>query len=342
MAFLTGLHVEKDTARGIRFLEDASSKSNVNALIYLGFLYLSGRGVQRDLNKTAELYMKAYEIYKAEGKVKELNDLLYGMDGLILILGATGRTGEAVRIGKEFAEMLDNVPVKDSVEAEARKLWRARILNESSDVHFENNPSKSRLEEAEKNACEMITLLSDYSGDEQEEAVVLKGCAFANLGKISLHNGKTQEAINAYRRAKEALEETVNENSVQEYRKIYAGVLGEIGLFQREEAIRKSMSDPMHSIELMQPARNTFSRALFIERQLVREEPTINNREGLAIALFNYALTLPEKKDASESFQEAYDIVKNLQDETRDGSFDDFENDIKNVCKKRWIKLRHR
>ena len=340
MAFLIGLHVEKDIRRGVAFLEEAASRSEVNALVYLGFLYLTGRGVQRDLNKTSDYYMKAYEIYKSERKVKELYDLLYGMDGLILILGATGKNNEALRIGKEFEQLFESVPAQDEKEAEERKLWKARILDERSDVYFEKKPSKTRLDEAEAGAREMIDILSGYYGEERDEAAVLLGCAYANLGKVFLHKGRISEAKEAFEKAKKTIDENVSDNSVQEYRKILSGILIDLGLLLREEAIQKSMSDPMHSIELMQPAGNCFSRAEAIERNLVREEPTINNREGLAIALFNYALTLPEKKDAADNLQEAYDIVRELQEETKDGSFDDLERDIKNVCKKRWIKLR--
>ena len=340
MAFLIGLHVEKDIRRGVAFLEEAASGSEVNALVYLGFLYLTGRGVHRDLNKTSDYYMKAYEIYKSERKVKELYDLLYGMDGLILILGAIGKNNEALRIGKEFEQLFESVPAQDEKEAEERKLWKARLLDERSDVYFEKKPSKARLNEAEAGAREMIDILSGYSGEDKDEAAALLGCANANLGKIYLHKGKLSEAQDAFEKAKDTLAKVVKESPAQEYRKIFAGILIDLGLLLREDAIQKSMSDPMHSIELMQPARNCFSRAEAIERNLVSEEPTINNREGLAIALFNYALTLPEKKDAAENMQEAYDIVRELQEETKDGSFDDFERDIKNVCKKRWIKLR--
>ena len=95
------------------------------------------------------------------------------------------------------------------------------------------------------------------------------------------------------------------------------------------------MRNPFQSIELMQPATRMLGRVLTVERNLVREIPTISNREGLAIALENYGLVLTDRKEARACFAEALEIVQKLQKETADGSFNEFEAELLHLNKRK-------
>ena len=340
MAFLTGFRVEKDTKRGIGLLEAAAAGSEEHACRHLGFLYLSGRGVDRDLSKTIRWYEQAYKIYKDKKNIEEIQDLLYGMDGLILLLRAQNEIPRSVEMSREFLTLLRENPETDAKNVETRKLWEARALVEVSDTHFDSQMTEKRWNQAREDAKKAMEILSSYSGGEEDEAAALRGSAEFHLGGLYLSAGDTERGMPHVHNAASVLEKVTERNPLQEYRKIYAGILGTLGLLQRQEAIQKSMRDPFHSIQLMQPAQMTLGKAVVTERALAAESPTINNREGLAIALFNLSLVDVEKDDARDHLIEARDIVQKLQEETRDGSFNDFEQEIRTLMKKKRVKDR--
>ena len=341
MAFLTGFRVEKDTARGVGLLEAAASGDEEHACRHLGFLYLSGRGVDRDLPKTIRWYEKAYTIYKEKQNVEEIYDLLYGMDGLILLHKAEGNITRALEMGREFLSLLAAHPVpEDGPDAAKRKLWEARALVEGSDHHFDTEVSGARLSQVEADSKKALKILSGLYGEDADEAASLKGQAEYNLGGLYIKRQDEARAMAHFKNAEAYLKEVTENNPSKEYRKIYGGILGTLGLLQRQEAIRKSLKDPFHSIDLMRPAQATLGKAVVIERRLAKEAPTINNREGLAIALFNYSLVDVDKKDAEAHLTEALSIVTALVKETGDGSFDEFEREIRTLMKKKHIKAR--
>ena len=338
-AFLAGYRVEKDVERGLNYLEQAASMDEEQACLHLGFLYLSGRGVDRNLTTSAEWYLRAYRILKEKKAVEELYTLLYGMDGLVLLLSALDRVPEAGVIGNEFLEVLEKGPLPDALKEEA-VLWKATALVSGSDIHFDTTVDRARFDQARKDIERALTTLKTYRGEHVEEARLLEGKAEFNLGELLKLTGDKAEVLRHFERAEIILKAAADANPTQEYRKSYAGALCSLGLLQRQIAIEQSMRNPSRSIELMQPARQTLEKALKLERALAEEIPTINNREGLAIALFNLSLVLQDKWEVKNCLTEALEIIEKLQAETRDGSFDSFGQEIRTMFKKRHIKVK--
>ncbi|HPX33200.1 MAG TPA: leucine-rich repeat protein [Erysipelotrichaceae bacterium] len=336
MAFLTGYRVEKDMERGLKLLRNAAEKSEVHACRHLGFLHLSGRGVVRDFKQTIHWYNKAYELYKQQKDLKSIYELLYGEDGLLLLYMAQDDVPKATSLGKEFLRLLEDNSADDE-NKEERILWKVRALAQIGDIHFDVNPSEDRLYEAGNYNITALDLLLDYKGDYQDEADRLQGYASFNKGNILLHQGKILGKD--YLEMSETIyQKLVDRNPLHQYRKEYSSVLSSLGVLLREEAIYKSRSDFTKSIEFMIPAQERFQKALTIDRQLVKEAPTINNREKLAIALYHCGLVAVDNKESASYLKEALAIVEKLIDETKDKNFNPLYKSIRSVMRRRFIR----
>ena len=336
MAFLTGYRVEKDMVRGLKLLRNAAEKSEVHACRHLGFLHLSGRGVVRDFKQTIHWYNKAYELYKQQKDLKSIYELLYGEDGLLLLYMAQDDVTKATSLGKEFLQLLEDNSADDE-NKEERTLWKVRALAQIGDIHFDVNPSEDRLYEAGNYNITALDLLLDYKGDYQDEADRLQGYASFNKGNILLHQGKILGKD--YLEMSETIyQKLVDRNPLHQYRKEYSSVLSSLGVLLREEAIYKSRSDFTKSIEFMIPAQERFQKALTIDRQLVKEAPTINNREKLAIALYHCGLVAVDNKESASYLKEALAIVEKLIDETKDKNFNPLYKSIRSVMRRRFIR----
>lgn len=336
MAFLTGYRVEKDMERGLKLLRNAAEKSEVHACRHLGFLHLSGRGVVRDFKQTIHWYNKAYELYKQQKDLKSIYELLYGEDGLLLLYMAQDDVPKATSLGKEFLRLLEDNSADDE-NKEERILWKVRALAQIGDIHFDVNPSEDRLYEAGNYNITALDLLLDYKGDYQDEADRLQGYASFNKGNILLRQGKILGKD--YLEMSETIyQKLVDRNPLHQYRKEYSSVLSSLGVLLREEAIYKSRSDFTKSIEFMIPAQERFQKALTIDRQLVKEAPTINNREKLAIALYHCGLVAVDNKESASYLKEALAIVEKLIDETKDKNFNPLYKSIRSVMRRRFIR----
>lgn len=336
MAFLTGYRVEKDMERGLKLLRNAAEKSEVHACRHLGFLHLSGRGVVRDFKQTIHWYNKAYELYKQQKDLKSIYELLYGEDGLLLLYMAQDDVPKATSLGKEFLRLLEDNSADDE-NKEERILWKVRALAQIGDIHFDVNPSEDRLYEAGNYNITALDLLLDYKGDYQDEANRLQGYASFNKGNILLRQGKILGKD--YLEMSETIyQKLVDRNPLHQYRKEYSSVLSSLGVLLREEAIYKSRSDFTKSIEFMIPAQERFQKALTIDRQLVKEAPTINNREKLAIALYHCGLVAVDNKESASYLKEALAIVEKLIDETKDKNFNPLYKSIRSVMRRRFIR----
>lgn len=338
MAFLTGYRVEKDMERGLKLLRSAAQQSEVHACRHLGFLHLSGRGLPRDFKQTIYWYDRAYDLYRQQKDIKSIYELLYGEDGLLLLYMAEDEVPKAISLGKEFLQLLKDIPATEE-DKEERILWKARALAQNADIHFDVNPSEDRLYEAHSSLITAIDILFDYKGPNQDEKDRLNGYATHNMGNILLQQGKIlgKEYLE---RSESIYRKLVARNPLHQYRKEYSGVLGELGILLREEAIYKSRSDFTRSIEFMIPAQERFQKALEIDRQLVQEAPTINNREGLAIALYHCGLVAVDNKESAAYLREALAIVEKLLEETDDKNFKPLHKAIRSVMKTRFIRVK--
>ena len=335
-AFLAGFHVEKDIDRGLKLLKKSAEQNDINACLHMGFLFLSGRGVQRDLNETVYWYKKAWALLKDKHNLDRMYELLFGMDGLVLILQSRNKVGEANDLCREFIKILNDTE-SSTIDVDDKKLWEGWALNFISDIHFDISPSSKRIEEALESGEKMIKLLNNICGKNYNESKALLGSAYGNCARIYLIKGDVSLAEKYYQKAIDIFNTSgvLDIKSIQEFKKVFAGLLGEYGLLQRELAIQQSFSNPSRSIELLRPAVHSLTQAYIIELNLTEQDPTINNREGLATALYNLALVSENKSDAQDNLKRAQDIVQKLQEETKDGSFDDFAKDIKSLMKKR-------
>jgi TPR repeat protein len=338
MAFLTGYRVEKDMERGLKLLRSAAENDEVHACRHLGFLYLSGRGLPRDFKKTIYWYQKAYQLYKQQKDFKSIFDLLYGEDGLLLLYMAEDDVPKATLSGKEFLQLLEDNDFSEE-EKEERILWKVRALAQIADTHFDAEPSEDRLDEAHSYAIKAIDLLFDYKGANLDEKDRLNGYATHNMANILLQQGKIL-GKDYLKMAEKIYKKLVDRNPLHQYRKEYSGVLGELGILLREEAIYKSKSDFTRSVEFMIPAQESFQKALEIDRQLVQEAPTINNREGLAIALYHCGLVAVDNSESASYLRDALAIVEKLIEETKDKNFDPLHKAIRSVMKKRFIRVK--
>ena len=59
LAYLKGDGIPKNTTEGVRWLEQAANKGDVNATAFLGIIYYTGEDVRKDLAKAAHWLEKA-------------------------------------------------------------------------------------------------------------------------------------------------------------------------------------------------------------------------------------------------------------------------------------------
>ena len=316
MAFLTGYRLKR-YGTWFKIIKKCCRTIRSPCLPSFRFLHLSGRGVPRDFKQTIYWYQKAYDLYKEQKDLKSIFDLLYGEDGLLLLYMAENDVPKATLLGKEFLKMLKDTPAGEESEEE-RMLWKARAMAELGDIHFDVNPSEDRLYEASKNNIAVLEMLIGYeSADYQDEVDRLKGYASCNEGLVILQEGNIL-GKDYLERAESYYRQLVERNPLHQYRKEYSGVLVELAILLREEAIYKSRSDFSRSVEFMEPARKLFHKVLDIDRQLVEEAPTINNRESLAIALYHCGVVAVDNNESASYLREALAIVEKLIDETND------------------------
>lgn len=346
MAFLNGICTEIDVQRAVSLLKFAGDHGIWRACRQLGFLYISGTGVKRDTKASISWKYKAYQLLvkevKAsactdEGIYEDLYELIFGEDGLELTARAYDNSVDINGMIREYISLISKARGDfGGTERQKMLLHLAEAYDSISDLHFDAAPDTARIREAEEAAKNGFECLGEYEEKDSVEAKYIEARLLYNQGEILERRGDVGSAQEKYEKSESTLDALIhNGASEQAYRKTWAGVAGKLGLIYRENAIRQSMRNPFQSIELMQPATRMLGRVLTVERDLVREIPTISNREGLAIALENYGLVLTDRKETRACFAEALEIVQKLQKETADGSFNEFEAELLRLNKRK-------
>ena len=338
MAFYLGIHVEKDMNRSLKLLEGSANHGNVDALEQMAFFYIAGIGVKRDHDKAIEYKNKARRILvtqmneKPVESIQRLYKLLYGVDGLSLLLRSRDRCIDARSADGQFLSCMDKISPSELNEYD---LYRAQALNHLADIHFEKNLSSQMVQNALKNALEGIEIIEGSKNKNDNEMQFVYAQLLAGQADCYKAQGKTSQAERCYKSASEKAITVYRRANDIEFLSLFVSVNINLGMLLREQGYAEMMSHPSQSINAMQPARSCFSNAVVKGRELVSVHPTINNRESLAIALLDLALVTPEKKQALEYLEEALKIAKELVDETGDGSLEPLRNEIAHALRKR-------
>ncbi len=338
MAFYLGIHVEKDMERALKLLEGSAKHGCVDALEQMAFFYIAGIGVKRDHDKAIDYKNEARKILVSQidkqpvESIQRLYKLLYGVDGLSLLLRSRDRCVDARSADGQFLSCMEKISPSKLKEYD---LYRAQALSFLSDIHFDKNPSSQMIENALKHAQEGIEIIETSKNKYDNEMQFVYAQLLAGQADCYKAQGKASQAERCYKSASEKAISVYRSANAIEYLSLFVGVIISLGMLLREQGYAEMMAHPSQSINAMQPARSYLSNAVVKGRELVSVHPTINHRESLAIALLDLALVTPEKKQAVEYLEEALKIAKELVDETGDGSLEPLRSEIARVLRKR-------
>lgn len=336
MAFFVGFMVERDGQRALSLFQEAAVHGCEEALEQLGFMYTAGLVVERDHNRAVDYKSRAFDLQRVR-PVIEVGDvlkrsyrLLYGTDGLCLMLKTLGRPEEARDIDTAFLKVLR---LAYSTSERDRVLYEAEALIDLADTHYDVQPSTERLEQAITYANKALKALSKVPAD--TELSYLKAIAQSVMGGCLAKAGRLDEAIASYEEAEKGMELLAQENPDLEYKSKSASMSLNLAMLYRERAMGQMAKKPSQSIKFMQPALDKMGVAIEKARQVVEIDPTINNRETLVLALLDSGISAVKKRDAVAQLKEARDLALQLQEETGDGSFDATVRDVKAALRKR-------
>ena len=323
MAFLGGIGVEKDETRALALLEFSADEDCVEACEEMSFLYLAGIAVKRDLDRSLEYKLKAYRLLMKETPSAERTDRLYNLlferDGLCLLLASKDRCDENRRIARAFLDSVDETDDGDGKYT----LYRAEACIDIADEHFDP-PGSERADEAISCARKVLDLLNAYNGNDPEQAQHYRAEAYSALSAAYERKADIDMAISFAKMAKVSaveLEQRTQKTEHKEQARNCSMSLGNLYFLECLILARTDMN-PALSITRGLPALRERTDTMRRARELMEISPTINNREAMALTLYNYALSLPVGRNRRRCFAEAYEMIWKLQRLTDDDSFD--------------------
>lgn len=336
MAYLVGLRVEKDVDRANKLLIDAANHGIFEAARQLGMMYLRGIGVKRDIptsiqwKKTAfQLAEKQFESEKSFSAYKHLNDVLESNeqdDGLAILLMAYNPPDETKEYSERFLRL--SVACNDASEEQLSTLWRARAYFHIANLHFEEHPSKERIQQAQealKSGETLLTALSENDIDVRSEQAGTQSL----FTEMKIIQGDISGAREYSKHSYELWKEICEDNPSMSNRWFYAQACGSYG----QLLIRHAVSN--HIIEELQKSRKLFAVELAICEQLYQEEPNVKHRESLAGALYHDAANMPNGKHATKNLirgrQIMVDLIADINDDVSSLTPEKFDTALKQL-----------
>lgn len=324
MAFLWRIGVEKNEKRALQFLLSAAEKECTEAYETLGFLYTAGNAVKRDLDEALDYKLKAYRRLilekPSEDQAEHLFRLLFETDGLSLLLKSKGKAAQNREIARSFLNRLDRI----DPEGTRYSLFRAYAWNEIADLHFDE-PGQERADEAEAAAYTVIKILNGLPDKESEEKIAIQyTAAYGSIAAACWRRLEMDKAIIWAEKAKETIATLAEKTGSTDHLELARNASMTLGVYcyDRGCAELRLVKNPLMSYPLSLPAVRELSDTVARARRLMEISPSLSNREGMALSLYNYARALPLGKDRKKCFAEAYSIIWQLQQVINDGSFD--------------------
>lgn len=344
MAYLVGLRVEKDVDRANKLLTDAANRGIFEAARQLGMMYLRGIGVKRDIptsiqwKKTAFQFAeeqfeseKSFSAYKRVHDVLESNEL---DDGLAILLMAYNPPDDTKEYCERFLRL--SVACNDASEERLSTLWRARAYFQIADLHFEEDPSKERIQlalEAFESGEALLAVLSENDIDVRSELAGQQSL----LAETKIIQGDISGARENSKRSYELWRGVCEENPSMINRWFYAEACGSYG----QLLIRHAVTN--HMIEELQKSRELFAVELAICEQLYQEEPNVKHRESLAGALYRDAVNMPNGKHATKNLIRGrkimVDLIDGINDNVSSLTPEKFDSALKQLKRRRSGKI---
>ena len=314
MAYLIGLRVEKDVERAHKMLDDAAAKGIFEAAQQLGMMYLRGIGVKRSISTSIKWKERAFDLaekrfedepsfltYKRVHDVLESNEI---DDGLAVLLASSGQTNTQ----NEYCERFLGLSVKCCNDEEERlcSLWRIKAYHHIADLHFENNPSEARIQDALRafeSGISICNMLNSYDHEAESACAGL----YSILAEIRMIQGDNEASLENEKHACELYEKVVSLNPTINNRQSLALSYSFYGQLLRVHAASNQ------DFSEMQRARIFLQKELAISEQLYREKPSIRHRESLAGALYNNGVSNENKRGAVDSLKKGRKIIADLE-----------------------------
>ncbi len=324
MAFMWHIGVEKSEKRALQFLFSAADEECPEAYEALSFLYTAGIAVKRDLNKALDYKLKAYRrLIREEPSAEQaehLFRLLFETDGLSLLLKSRGKAVQSREIAHSFLDFLGRI----DPEGNRYGLFRAYAWNEIADLHYDE-PGTERADEAEKAAFAALKILNNLPGTQDEDKIACQQtAAYGALAAVCWRRIEMDKAISWAEEAKRIISVLAEKTGTTEHLELARNVSMMLGVYcyDRGCAELRLAKNPLMSYPLSLPAVRELTDTVAQARKLMEISPSLSNREGMALSLYNYGRALPLGKDRKKCFAEAYSIIWQLKQATGDGSFD--------------------
>ena len=251
MAFYLGIHVEKDMERALKLLEGSAKQGNVDALEQMAFFYIAGIGVKRDHDKAIEYKNEARKILVSQmdkqpvESIHRLYKLLYGVDGLSLLLRSRDRCVDARSADGQFLSCMDKISPSELKEYD---LYRAQALNHLSDIHFDQNLSSQMIENALKHARDGIEIIDASKNKYDNEMQFVYAQLLAGQADCYKAQGKASQAERYYKSASEKAISVYRSANDIEYLSLFVSVNINLGMLLREQGYAEMMAHQIKTL----------------------------------------------------------------------------------------------
>lgn len=316
MAFMVGLHVEKDTERAIRLFTSAAEQDCTEACEQLGMMYSDGYGVKKDVSIAIKYKLKAFNILKSRStsieNFRQIDKSLWDWNGLPRLLQIEGRFDESSQVEQEFLELVENSPCRDEDEC---ILFRVNVLSDLANLFYEYDlgasnqfgPSESRLDTARTYADKAMKLLDSYQGNDEDMSQFLRSVVLDQYADLAKYRGDLNRAIYYKQMSKEIIEPLAEKTGNLEYLSRSFQVSNNLGLFYW----KKSNNDSSSKSEFEHKAEAEMKLALNKARQLEKLNP-LRYRAKLMRVLSNCVLTSTSNYDKKVYALECYEILMKI------------------------------
>ncbi len=264
-------------------------------------------------------------------RMPKIHDVLYGSDGLYDLLKRSGSYGEAQKLSKEFQRYINYLP------KQARRtydLYRAEAFLKLAELSLIADAS-GRSASIHTNVQRALEVLSQYEGDNKNEASYLDAIAQGFTSDLFESEDNLDGAIEARMRQKESIEGLVERSAAAAYLNVSALTSLKLAELYRKRVDQQAQGKPSQSKSLLEPAIQELEAAVEKSRRLVEADPSWGNKLTLMTALYQSGEVATKRKDAVAQLKESLDLAKQLQAEKPSGNLREMIGKVSATLRKR-------
>lgn len=324
ICFLYAVMVEKDVARALTLLKSAADGDVADAAEQLALMYTMGFGVTKDADEALSWKLRAYDLITSQVEpegatdsrrhtVDRLRDLLYGDDGLVVLLGSRDRYENVREVTEHFVSLIERHHL-DAVDPRY-ELWQLEALVMQADALRYGATTRQLGTKESRQAVETIDAvigsLNGLPNSLARERTRLEAVAYATKADLTpLYGAEAVGPIEAdYQHAIALFERLEAAGHDYETAKLLRSACGNLASLKKDVVKAHGGADA----EEMRAAWKSFVKAIGIARRVARENPATNNLETLVTLIFEGTQLLSEVSQAIPYWDEGLECIEKLE-----------------------------